>query len=604
MSSTSKQPNVLLILTDDQGYGDFGRTGNRWLQTPHLDQLYDQSVRLHDFHLDPMCAPSRAALLTGHYSAKAGVWSTLSGRYFLNRDLPTLADRFKAAGYRTGMFGKWHMGDTARYLPQDRGFDEALYHGGGVIGELPDHWGNDYFNATFMRNGQPERFENKYCTDVWFDEATDFIGRHQKQSSHQPFFCYLATNAPHWPHDVHEKYSRPYIEMGLPEARASYFGMITNLDENFGRLETYLQKTGLADDTILLFMGDNGTDMGASVDGAGHVTDGFNAGMRGKKCWSYDGGHRNLCMIRWANGRLVEGDARDIERLTAHIDLTPTLLDLCGVEASDTDTLDGVNLANLLRGDDSTFSEGRSLVVHNQQRDNPQKYKDYEVLTEAWRLAQSTEWGEGTLELTSKRDDPGQKNNLIESEPEVAAKLKAIYEAWWTELSLSFDQVWPFYFGLDSEPVTMTAHAWHSLTERVGIYTQDHCRSGEVHNGYLLIQVERAGTYSLELRRWPKEVDLPMGASLPARIGVPFVSDFHDGVALNINSARLIIEDQAGQLIFDSVLPVDSEVETSIEFQVELNVGLYRIVSVLTDDQAVERGAYFVTGRLACPSLV
>ncbi|MGC6425361.1 MAG: arylsulfatase, partial [Lentimonas sp.] len=360
-SYSIKQPNVILILTDDQGYGDFGRTGNPWLRTPNLDRLYDESVRLHDFHLDPMCAPSRAALLTGQYSAKAGVWSTLSGRYFLNRDLPTLADRFKGAGYRTGMFGKWHMGDTTRYLPQDRGFDEALYHGGGVIAEMPDHWGNDYFNATFMRNGLPERYENKYCTDVWFDEATAFIDQQIQSQPDQPFFCYLATNAPHWPHDVHEKYSQPYLDMGLPEARSKYFGMIANLDENFGRLDAFLTDRGLADDTILLFMGDNGTDMGASVDGAGHVTSGFNAGMRGKKCWSYDGGHRNLCMIRWANGELVEGDGQDIHRLTAHLDLSPTLMDFCGIETQDTDNFDGHNLSGLLRGDESKFPTNRSL---------------------------------------------------------------------------------------------------------------------------------------------------------------------------------------------------------------------------------------------------
>ncbi|ADE53527.1 arylsulfatase [Coraliomargarita akajimensis] len=590
----TSRPNVLLILTDDQGYGDFGCTGNPWLKTPNLDRLYEESVRLHDFHLDPMCAPSRAALLTGMYSAKAGVWSTLSGRYFLNRDLPTLGDHFRSGGYRTAMFGKWHMGDSARYLPQDRGFDESLYHGGGVIAEMPDHWGNDYFNATFMRNGEPERFEDQYCTDVWFDEAMDFIGKHQTASPEQPFFCYLATNAPHWPHDVHSKYSQPYRDLGLPEDRANYFGMIANLDENFGRMNAFLQAQGLAENTIVLYMGDNGTDMGASVDAAGHLVSGYNAGMRGKKCWAYDGGHRNLCMIRWPLGDLAEGSQRDVSRLTSHIDLMPTLLDLCGIAVEGGGSFDGWSLSGLLRGDESAYDAGRTLVVHNQQKDNPQKYKDYEVMTEDWRLAQSSEWGEGTLELTNAQQDPGQTRNLIDSELEVANELKAAYETWWAALSPSFDQVWPFYLGLDSKPVTMTAHAWHSLTACVGIYTQDHCRRGVVHNGYLLIQIERAGSYRFDLRRWPREVDQPICAGLPARTGVPYVSDWAEGTALPICRAQLLVENAAGdERIADLNRAVDEQM-CAADFQLNLDCGLYRLVSVFTDKDGVERGAYYI----------
>ncbi|MEO0795607.1 MAG: arylsulfatase [Verrucomicrobiota bacterium] len=597
MADRSKpRPNVLLILTDDQGYGDFGCTGNPWLKTPHLDELYAQSVRMHDFHLDPMCAPSRAALLTGKYSAKAGVWSTLSGRYFLNRDLPTMADFFRSAGYRTGMFGKWHMGDSTRYLPQDRGFDEALYHGGGVIGEMPDYWDNDYFNATFMRNGQPEQFNDRYCTDVWFDETIGFIDRQTRANPHQPFFCYLATNAPHWPHDVHEKYTRQYLEAGLPPARANFFGMITNIDENFGRLDRFLQAKGIADNTIVLFMGDNGTDMGASLDEAGHVTAGYNAGMRGKKCWAYDGGHRNLCLIRWPEGNL--GVQQDVDRLTAHIDLLPTLLDLCEIDPSTVDSgasgpeFDGWSLAGVLRGDESAYESGRSLVVHNQQKDNPVKYKDFEVLTEDWRLAQSTEWGEGALELTNSQNDPGQRNNLLNARPDIVEALKDVYERWWFDIGQTFDQIWPFY--LSDEPVTMTAHAWHSITERDGIYAQFHCRAGEVHNGFLLVEVERAGLFEFRLRRWPKEIDQPIRAGIPGRTGVPFVSDFEPGIRLDIRTARLSVENVQNREI---VFVAESEVEDDsafISFIVELGTGLYRVLSNFVDSQNVDRGAYYI----------
>ena len=201
----SKTPNVVLILTDDQGYGDIACHGNSVLNTPNLDHMYSNSVRLTDFHVDPMCSPSRAALLTGRYSARTGVWSTLTGRYIMREDENTLAEVFSSSGYRTGMFGKWHLGDNYPYRPQDRGFHDVLTFGAGVVGEIPDYWDNNYFDAQYLRNGSYERFD-KYCTDVWFDEAIDFI----KDSESDPFFCYISTNAPHGPFNIHSDYSTPY----------------------------------------------------------------------------------------------------------------------------------------------------------------------------------------------------------------------------------------------------------------------------------------------------------------------------------------------------------------------------------------------------------
>ncbi|MEO0963850.1 MAG: arylsulfatase [Planctomycetota bacterium] len=519
-------PNVVLIVTDDQGYGDFGCTGNPWLKTPSLDALHDEAVRLRRFHVDPMCAPSRAALITGCYSARAGVWSTLTGRYFLSLDKATMATAFLDAGYRTGMFGKWHLGDGTRYRPHDRGFEEALYHGGGVIGEMPDHWDNDYFNATFNRNGVPEPFLNTYCTDVWFREAGDFVERCTQQG--ESFFCYLATNAPHCPYDVDERDARPYIEQGLPEERARFFGMIANLDENIGRLCETLDRCGIAEDTVLIYMGDNGTACGARVDAAGHVVDGYNAGMRGKKCWATDGGHRNLCLVRWPGGGWRAG--RDVGELTAHFDLLPTLAGACGLAIGD---VDGLDLGPVLRGGHDPALGSRSIVVHNQQRDNPEKYKDFEVLAGDWRLVQTTEWGPERRELTSVANDPGQRTDLSREHPDVVDRLMRVYEAWWRGLDAEFAQVWPFYLGAGDE-VTMTAHAWHGTTRPTGIYDQNHCRRGVAQNGHWLVEVLVAGRYRFELRRWPREVGAGITSGLPARTGVPHVTDRPEGVALTI----------------------------------------------------------------------
>jgi arylsulfatase A-like enzyme len=184
-----KRPNVVLVMTDDQGYGDLACHGNSIIKTPNLDALHAQSTRLTNFHVGPTCSPTRASLMTGRYCNRTGVWHTVMGRSLLRKDEVTMADVFRAGGYKTGIFGKWHLGDNYPFRPQDRGFDEVLIHKGGGIGNTQDYWGNDYFDDTYFRNGRPERFEG-YCTDVWFTEAIKFI----EANKDRPFFCYLPTN--------------------------------------------------------------------------------------------------------------------------------------------------------------------------------------------------------------------------------------------------------------------------------------------------------------------------------------------------------------------------------------------------------------------------
>ncbi|WP_353827729.1 arylsulfatase [Agromyces sp. SYSU T0242] len=586
----SNRPNVVVIVADDQGYGDFGFTGNPWLRTPELDRLAADSVRLDEFHTDPMCAPSRAALLTGAHSARAGVWSTLSGRYFLSRDLPTMADRFRDAGYRTGMFGKWHLGDATHYLPHDRGFDEALYHGGGVIGEMPDHWDNDYFGGVFRRNGRPERVVDTYCTDLWFGEATAFIERSVEAGT--PFLCYLPVNAPHVPYDVHERYAEPYLAQGVPEDRARFFGMIANIDENVGRLRERLTALGVAEDTIVVYLGDNGTDGGATVDGEGTLADGYNAGLRGKKCWATDGGHRNLCLLHWPAGGWTGG--RDIRTVTAHFDLLPTLAARCALDAPHDAALEGRDLSRLLEGDDDPSLEERAIVVHNQQRDNPVKDKDFAVLTRDWRLVQTTEWGPGRRELHAA-DDTAQRHDLADVHPDVVERLGAVYDAWWDGLDDAFDQAWPAYLETGGEEVTLTAHAWHGTEDRPGIYDQDHCRTGEIANGYWLVEVVDPGRYRFELRRWPREVDRPITAGLPARTGIPHVGDRPAGVALSIRTARISVRpDDADATALSEATTDVGDAAHAVVHACDLPAGRLRIQTWFTDDGGVERGAYYL----------
>ncbi len=341
-AEVARRPNVVILITDDQGYGDLACHGNPVLKTPHLDQLYRESVRLTNFHVDPTCSPTRAALMTGRYSTRTGVWHTVMGRHMPRAEERMMPQEFADNGYATAMFGKWHLGDNFPFRPQDRGFQEVLVHGGGGIGQIPDYWGNDYFDDTYFHNGRPEKFAG-YCTDVFFRQAIHFIESHRDQ----PFFVYLATNAPHAPYRVADEWRAPYLsQVGDDAELAKFYGMIANIDENLGRLRQRLAELGLAEDTLLVYMTDNGTARGATFTdqrgNEGHLTSGYNAGMRGLKGSPYEGGHHVPCFLHWPAGKLTGG--RDVQGLTAHFDLLPTLVDVCDLKQATPVAYDGRSL--------------------------------------------------------------------------------------------------------------------------------------------------------------------------------------------------------------------------------------------------------------------
>ena len=340
----AQRPNVVLVITDDQGYGDVAAHGNEMIRTPNLDALHADSVRLTDYHVDPTCSPTRSALMSGRYSTRTGVWHTIMGRSLMAANETTLAERFAANGYRTAMFGKWHLGDNAPCRPQDQGFEHVVWHHGGGVGQGPDYWGNDYFDDTYEVNGEWRAFDG-YCTDVWFEQAADFISREDAR----PFFVYLSTNAPHGPYLVDPSYSAPYERDGVAKTMSKFYGMITNIDENVGRLRELLSDLDLADDTVFVFTTDNGTAAGdrRRGDEPGEWP-GYNAGMRGKKGSEYDGGHRVPFFVYWPKGGVSGG--RDVDALAAHVDVMPTLTELCGLQATPAVDGDGVSFAGPLRG--------------------------------------------------------------------------------------------------------------------------------------------------------------------------------------------------------------------------------------------------------------
>ena len=563
------RPNVLLVITDDQGYGDLACHGNPVIKTPSLDALHARSVRFTNFHVSPTCAPTRSALLTGRYSNATGAWHTIMGRSLLAHDEVTLASQFTAAGYRTGIFGKWHLGDNYPCRPIDRGFAEAVVCGGGVVWQAPDHFGNDYQDDTYFHNGKPQRYQG-FCTDVFFGEATRFID--DAQSRREPFFCYVATNAPHGPMWARESDEAPYRGK-LREP--GFYGMIANFDANLGRLLAHLRERDLERDTLVIYLTDNGTASGAQV---------FNAGMRGQKGSPYEGGHRVPLFVHWPGGGLT--GPRDIGELTAHIDLFPTLTELCTLPERPKSALalHGRSLMPLLRQEKAAWPE-RSLVVDSQRLENLVKWKHAAVMTQRWRLVNPTADGKlSALELYDMTADPGQRRNVAAEQPDVVARLTQSYDEWWRLASARNNDVVRIVIGHPREnPSRLTCHDWHG-TE--GAWNQRAIRNGVAANGDWAVEVDRAGRYRIELRRWPKEVGLAIDAAFkdaePNREEVP-------GKAIAVARARL------------AVGPVDKTIEVkagdvAAVFTVSLPAGPASLRTWFYGpaDGALERGAYFV----------
>ncbi|MCG8310813.1 MAG: arylsulfatase [Cytophagales bacterium] len=567
-----RKPNIILIMTDDQGYGDLACHGNPWIKTPEMDKLYAQSVRLTDFHVGTTCAPTRAGLLTGRNCNEVGVWHTIIGRNFLRQGEVTLADILRKNGYSTGIFGKWHLGDNYPYLPQYRGFEETLIHGGGGVGQTPDYWNNDYFDDTYFRNGVPEKF-NGYCTDIWFDEALKFIESRKDES----FFCYIAPNAPHGPFHVPQKYLDMYRENEeIPNP--NFYGMITNIDDNLGVLRKKLEAWNISENTILIFMTDNGTSSGIRLDKKGFPAGkGFNAGMRGKKGSAYEGGHRVPFFIHWPKGDLAHGS--DVKYISSYTDVVPTLLDLCKVGYTPDLPFEGESLVSLLRNPGASW-KSRTIITDTQRREFLEKWKDASIMTDEYRLIR----GSALYEI---KDDPGQTKDIAREKPEIVKSLRREYEAWWQRVSQRSDEINPIPVGFDSTPVALTCHDLHADEGAFPAWNQTQVRLNKNPNGFWIIDVKEKGKYSIELRRYPKEAGAGFNEAVPIGDDIDGGKPYPEGIPIAISSAKLRIGEK------EETREVKSGA-INVIFNFELEPGKQKLKSWLTDEQGIEVGAYYV----------
>ena len=430
----AKRPNIIYVITDDQGYGDIAAHGNPVVKTPHLDRMHGESVRLTEFHASPTCAPTRAALMTGRHEFRSGVTHTIHERERLALSATTLPQILKTAGYTTGIFGKWHLGDEDAYQPDKRGFDRVFIHGGGGIGQsfpgsCGDAPGNTYFDPVIRSDGTFVKTKG-YCTDVFFNAALDWIDLKRKEDA--PFFCYVATNAPHAPYDCPRGSDEPYVARleaaGVTHEKqraeiAKFYGMIENIDTNLGRLLAKLDESGIADDTLVVFTTDNGTAAGEAV---------FNAGMRAKKGSPYRGGTRVPSFWRW-KGNLPAGI--DMPSLVAHIDVLPTLCDIAAVEIPPpvAKKMEGRSFAPLLRGARIAWPD-RPLVTHVGRWDRGKAaesaYRNCRIREGQWSLV-NVQNRPDSWELYDIAADPGEQTDVAKDHPDVVKRLRAEYDSWW-----------------------------------------------------------------------------------------------------------------------------------------------------------------------------
>lgn len=396
------RPNVVIILADDQGWGDLSASGNRNLATPHIDSLARDGASFDRFFVCAVCAPTRAEFLTGRYHARGGVRGVSTGAERLNLDETTIAQTFQAAGYATAAFGKWHNGSQFPYHPRARGFGE-------YYGFTSGHWGH-YFDPELDHNGKLVRGRG-YITDDLTGHAIGFI----EQNRAKPFFCYLALNTPHSPMQVPDEYFARFArkEIGMrnrdperedPAMTRAALAMCENIDWNVGRILKKLDEWKLAGNTLVLYFSDNGPNSWR-----------WNGGMKGRKGSVDEGGLRVPMFVRWP-GHIRPGTA--IPQIAGAIDLLPTLADLTGIPLKGTKPLDGKSVKPLLLGQGGTWPDRMIFSLQG---------KRISVRTQKYRL-------DADGRLYDIAADPGQDRDISGEKPEVARRLRRAVEVWSAEM--------------------------------------------------------------------------------------------------------------------------------------------------------------------------
>lgn len=429
------RPNIVLVMTDDNSFDTVGRYGGG-APSPHLDRMYDHSVRLNRFHVSPTCAPSRASLMTGRQEFYSGVTHTIYGRDRMNPDQLIVPEMLRASGYTTGMFGKWHLGDQKPYRPYQRGFDEVWQHGAGGIGQAypnsADFPANMYHDPMLLHNEKPVQAKG-YCTDIFFDKAIEWI--EQCRKGKKPFFAYIVPNASHSP--LIPPFG--YDERLGPKAN-NYDKMQANIDDNIGKMMAFLEESGLRENTLFIFYTDNGRG-GQTVHGTR---------LKGGKGKATEGGLWVPCLVSWP-GRLPANVDRN--ELCGHIDWFTTFAELAGAKVAPpgTQAWDGRSILPVLCGEADAQWDRRLFIGHRARWGNGKheksRYSECSIQNGDFKL-------HNNKELYDMRSDRGEKKNVAAQYPEVVAMLRKQYDKFWEDsLPHMINDIHPLEAGeLESEP--------------------------------------------------------------------------------------------------------------------------------------------------------
>ena len=422
------RPNIIFVMTDDQGMGDFSCMGNQVVKTPNIDAFYSKSTRFTEYHVSPTCAPTRAALMSGSHEFSTGVTHTILERERMALSVYTLSEMLHSTDYITGLFGKWHLGDGDEYLPQNRGFDEVLMHGAGGIGQVglgdfPANKENKYFDNILLHNETIVKTKG-FCTDLFFNAALSWTK--EQIDAEKKYFTYISLNAPHAPLIAPDQYKKRFLDLGYDEGTAGRYGMIENIDDNFGVLMKKLTEWNALENTLVIFTTDNGaTHLGGTLNGK--RVKHFNGGLKGGKNSPNEGGNHVPFFWYW-KGVLSEG--RDINELTAHIDIYKTFVELTGAHLpKKMQSLEGRSLLPLLENTNTNTNwEDRLLFTHcgrwKTGMVNEAKYQKMAVRSQQWRFVNNKE-------LYDVAKDPGETKNIAAEYPDVISKFEKPYSEWW-----------------------------------------------------------------------------------------------------------------------------------------------------------------------------
>jgi len=480
LASSNRRPNIVLIICDDLAFGDLSHHGNPHIQTPHVDRIAREGVEIGRYLSGPVCTPARTSLMTGRYPYRTKAIDTYLGRSMMDPDEITLAEVLRDSGYRTAISGKWHLGDCYPMRPMDKGFERSFVHRGGGLCQPGNVGRDDYFDADCWKDGQRVRSEG-YCTDAFTDQAMAYM----EQMREDPFFLYVGYNAPHSPLRVEDRWADPFREQGLNETFARLYGMVANIDDNVGRIQSKLEELELDRETILIFTSDHGPCNSVRHEGQTR----FNAGLRSTKGTNYEGGLRVPFFVRWPGGLEATG-RRDVR--ANPIDVLPTLAEACDAVLPEDRAIDGESLWPVWRGEPpSERLRSRLLFSQWHRGDEPQAFRHAAVIGERYKLLCDNEG----FKLYDVEADPGEQTDLAADRPDVVRDLKRRYTAWFEDVSNTRpDNYAPprIVIGAEAQPLThLTRQDWRVDSQSTW---------ADRDRGWWLLCAQRAGRYRIEVR--------------------------------------------------------------------------------------------------------